>query len=223
MWSIAVEEQFYLVWPWLVLLLPHRWLGVAFIVVLAAAPACRLGFAPLGFDAVYRLTLCRMDVLAAGALLALIEWRDPTWFTRNLRCFVALAALAVAIFAVLSVALPTFRTSGDRALFNVAGFGLSGMFFACTLAYIRGASSGFVVRALRNRVLRYVGRISYMAYLIHMLCLEFAHRAVHGTVEVAALGLAFTIAVSSVSWYALEAPLLTLRSLVTPRPRNLAA
>jgi peptidoglycan/LPS O-acetylase OafA/YrhL len=223
MWSIAVEEQFYLVWPCLVLLVPRRWLGVTFGAVLAAAPLCRLAVAPMGFDAVYRLTSCRMDLLAAGALLALIEQRDPTWFARNLRRFVAVAAIALATFAALSLAVPTFRTRGDRTLFNVVGFALSGVFFACVLAYVRGASSGLAWRALRNPVLRYIGRISYMAYLIHILCLVLANCVVHGTAVVAALALAFTIAGASASWYALEAPVLTLRYLVKPRRRAVTA
>src|SRR6185436_4559473 len=69
LWSIAVEEQFYLVWPLLVLLIaPRRWLGV-FAAVALAAPLFRLFFHHVSPDAVVRLTPCRMDMLALGAIL----------------------------------------------------------------------------------------------------------------------------------------------------------
>jgi peptidoglycan/LPS O-acetylase OafA/YrhL len=181
-----------------------------------------VAFAPMGFDAVYRLTPCRMDLLAAGALLALIDHRDAAWFSRNLTGFLAGAGTAVAVFATMSVGIPTFRTSGDHMLFNVVGFGLSTVFFTCTLAYVRGARRGPALSTLRHPAVRYIGRISYMAYLVHMLCLDLAARVVHGRGPVAALGLALTIAGASASWYALEAPLLRLRHAVTATARRAA-
>jgi peptidoglycan/LPS O-acetylase OafA/YrhL len=223
MWSIAVEEQFYLVWPWLVLLLPRRWLAPTFAVAIVAAPVCRILFAPLGFNAVYRLTPCRMDLLAAGALLAWMERADASWFSRNTRRFLAVAAVAVAIFAALSLAVPTFRTSLDLPLFDVVGFSLACLFFACVLAYVRGARSRPVLAFLRAPVMRYVGKISYMAYLLHMLCLDLAHRVVSGRLPSAALGLVLTIAGSTLSWYALEQPLLGLRHRFRPDARGAAA
>jgi peptidoglycan/LPS O-acetylase OafA/YrhL len=73
LWSIAVEEQFYLVWPFVVLLLPRRHLGKAFVVAIGAAPLVRLAFTSFSGDAVYRLMISRTDLLGFGALIAWLE------------------------------------------------------------------------------------------------------------------------------------------------------
>lgn len=214
MWSIAVEEQFYLVWPWLVLLLPRRGLGPAFALVIAAAPVCRFLFAPAGLNAVYRLTLCRMDLLAFGAVLALIELRAPTWIARHARHLLALAMAALAVFAAISVAVPTFRTSLNTNLFNIVGFALSCVFFTGILGYVRGATGGLLLAVLRHPALRAIGKVSYMAYLLHMLCIQLTHRFVHGRISSAAIALALTLVGATVSWYLLETPIQRLRHLV---------
>jgi peptidoglycan/LPS O-acetylase OafA/YrhL len=217
MWSIAVEEQFYIVWPWLVLFVSRRHLTKLFVVVILAAPLCRLLFSSVGFDAVYRLTPSRMDLLALGAVLATVDVRDPSWFERNRRPMLVVAAIAVALFAALSVSLPTFRTSLNGVLFDVVGFGLSAVFFTAILAFVRGSTQGVVYAVLTSPALRYVGAISYMAYLTHMLGLELAHHAHLGKWGEAALGLAITLALSSASWFLVEKPLQRLRGLVKPR------
>src|SRR6187402_354046 len=68
LWSLAVEEQFYLVWPWLLLCAPARWLRPAIVAMIAVAPVSRLLF-PHPMDSVLP-TSC-LDSLGLGALLAL--------------------------------------------------------------------------------------------------------------------------------------------------------
>ncbi len=217
MWSIAVEEQFYLVWPWLVLFVPSRWLRATFFTVVAAAPLCRVAFSPLGYEAVYRLMPCRMDLLAFGALLATIDETDVAWFVRHRAKLILTAAVALGVFAALSVSVHTFRTSSNTLLFDVVGFGLSAIFFTVILAYVRGLSSGLVFRFLMLPPLRYIGKISYMAYLLHMLGLAFAARLHHGVVPTAVVGFILTIGMASLSWYLMEQPLTKLRGMVTPK------
>ena len=220
MWSIAVEEQFYLVWPLLVLFLPRRWLPKLFVAAIAAAPICRYLFTPVGFDAVYRLMPSRMDLLAVGALFAVIERSDARWFERHRIHAIAISCFAVGVFAMLSLRIPTFRTSLDYPLFNVLGFGLSAVLFASILVFVRGTPSGPVHAVLVHPVLRFIGKVSYMAYLVHMLGLDLASHAHLSPLPSALLGLAITLALATVSWYALEQPLQRLRHVVTPKPRT---
>jgi peptidoglycan/LPS O-acetylase OafA/YrhL len=219
MWSIAVEEQFYLVWPWIVLFVPARALCKVFIALICAAPIARILLTPYGYDAVYRLTPCRMDLLAVGALLAIVDARSPRWFAANRRWSFAVSAIAIALFAAISLRDPTFRTSLDEPLFNVVGFGLSAVVFTCVLVIARGTTSGPLFAVLTHPVAKYVGKISYMAYLTHVLGLELAARATTNRIATAVLGLTITLALATVSWYVLEAPLQRLRRLVTTRPR----
>ena len=215
LWSIAVEEQFYLVWPALVLLLPRKRLVLAFASVVVAAIICRRLFSPMGFEAVYRLTLCRMDLLAAGALLALIDTRDSSWFHRRRTVFVTAAASSAGVFALLTVALPSFRTSNNSVAFNLAGYALSCAFFTSTLAYVRGLSSGPLYRVLTHPIARYVGKVSYMAYLVHVFALELVGRLHLGIPFTVATGLGLTLAIASASWHGIEQPLQGFRRLVS--------
>jgi peptidoglycan/LPS O-acetylase OafA/YrhL len=72
-WSLGVEEQFYLIWPIIILFMPHKWLYPLFITLIAAGPVSRLIFVINGFDSVvfaYLPTSC-LDALGLGSLLAL--------------------------------------------------------------------------------------------------------------------------------------------------------
>ncbi len=219
LWSIAVEEQFYLLWPWIVLLFPRRWIGRSFVLVFVAAPVFRFGFGSIGLDAVYRLMPCRMDLLAAGSLLALVDRNFPRWIASRAPVFLAVGCSAVACFAALSVAIPTFRTSQNTALFNVIGFALSTCFFTCTVAYVRGLERGLIRSVLQMPVLQYVGKISYMCYLLHMLALDLVVDAGFARWGTAGLGLALTLSAAALSWHLLETPLQRWKPLVALRPR----
>src|SRR6201999_2612493 len=71
LWSLSVEEQFYLIWPWIVLLAPARVARRVIVALIAVAPLSRfVGFFLFGrLGAMYPLTSC-LDSLGAGALLA---------------------------------------------------------------------------------------------------------------------------------------------------------
>lgn len=226
MWSIAVEEQFYIVWPWVVLLVPRQHLGKVFVAVVLIAPAVRAAATGVSLDAVYRLMPARMDLLAMGALLALMDApsrsADPaaagSWIFQHRNRFLAAAALSFLGFAALSVLVPSFRTSNNTLLFNVVGFSLAGVFFASALAYVRVTDRGPIAAILRHPVLRHVGKISYMAYLTHMVAIEVVKWLGFEGLRGAPLSLALTLAFSSLTWYLLEQPLLGLRHVVSPKP-----
>ncbi len=222
MWSIAVEEQFYLLWPLGVLFLPRRALVITLVTVLFAATAFRLLFADLSFAAVYRLMPCRMDLLAAGALLAVVDLEHPTALATHRSKFLALAGGALALFAAFSITVPTFRTSVNSPVFNVMGFGLSVGFFSSVLAYVR-TDAGPVSRILCTPVLQYIGKISYACYLLHLLVLELLKSANLGRIASAVLGLAITLALASISWHFIERPICRLRGLVPSQPRGASA
>jgi peptidoglycan/LPS O-acetylase OafA/YrhL len=221
MWSIAVEEQFYLVWPWIVLLVPRDSLRRVFATVIGAAFVAR-GLLHIQPEAVYRLTICRMDLLAGGAVLALIERRDASWFGKWSWAFRIAMSVSAVLFAVASVISREFTHHSAGLWFALFGYALSTMFFTMMLAYVRGLRDELSARVLRLPALQYVGKISYMAYLTHRLALEVARNALphSGRIAVAIVAMTATIAVSSLSWYLLEQPLQGLRRLVVPKPRE---
>ena len=220
MWSIAVEEQFYLVWPWLVLFVPKHALLRVFALVVVAGIVTRVALQPYGFDAVYRSMPARMDLLATGALFSLVDRDDPSWFTRHRNHALAIGAAALLVFATLTFALPTFRTTANTRLFASVGYGLVDTGVAMAFLWIRSATGGLVYRALVHPASRYIGTISYMAYLAHAFAIEVAERAHLAVPITTLLALALTLAIASVSWFLMERPILALGHRRKPGPSS---
>lgn len=177
-WSLAVEEQFYLVWP--VLLLACAWFArrtgrrflraaaVAVLVVGLSSFACSLYLTYRATEDAYFSTLTRGWELAAGAALAVLTAR----IRRDVRLpRLAATGLAAAGLAAIAVATATFDDHtmfpGAAALLPVTGAG------AVILAGIAGRP-GWPARLLTARPVRHIGRISYSWYLWHWPMLVFA-------------------------------------------------
>jgi len=218
MWSLAVEEQFYLLWPLLVFFLGSKGMWRLSWACLLIAPVVR-GALTISFDdfrPVYALLPCRLDLLAAGGLMAIARMRDRERFNALARHGFRVAALGSVAFAGMAVLLPEFRTSENSLLFNVLGYSLIGVVMVGIVAGVVAArSDGVVYRLLTAKGLVYLGTISYMMYLCHLLIImELRHWLQLPQPFNAALSLAVVILVSSLSWFAMERPLMGYKDRV---------
>jgi peptidoglycan/LPS O-acetylase OafA/YrhL len=167
LWSLSVEEQFYLVWPWLILFLPRRALVPTMLGAIAAAPVFRLLIAlrTSWDDGVGILPLSCADTLAMGALLAVVTERDGIAAVARGRLRAA-ALWSGAALLVLVQAAPALGFPGPfRWAFGAVAVGLLSVWF------VAGAAVGFGGRAgrlLESRPLVYLGTISYGIYVNHM-------------------------------------------------------
>ncbi len=157
MWSLAVEEQFYLIWPVLVLFLDRRALAWVAGAIVLAEPVLRY-FLASGIE--YNYPWFRCDGLAAGALLAL--W--ATWPGRTRRFDDRLAAGLIACAVASSI---VFWRSDDRlgssvridqALFVFAALVVFGV------THARSARTAF----LRAPFLVLTAELSFCLYLVHV-------------------------------------------------------
>ncbi len=162
-WSLSVEEQYYLIWPFAVLLLARGRLIVLCLVLICAAPFIRLGmWSVLGSTptAMTRYLPAIADVLAAGALIAAIESR------RENRIVSAVTGpRATWIWLAVAFAVPAGLYLIDPGLFYVVGQSIVVIAVAfCIAGCIRTPGMGFG-RIINSRFFIWNGLISYSLYL----------------------------------------------------------
>jgi len=211
-WTLAVEEQFYLVWPWFVLLAPRKWLMPLTLLFIAIGPAYRYyGMVhELGGVKTYIFTLACVDSLGMGALLA--QFSNSSYAQETVVRTLNWIVLPVgALLAVLLSGLIDFPYRGD----------LEFMFSDLALVFcwlISAAARGFrgpVGWVLSSMPMTYIGKISYGIYVYHefapLVCRWLAGRLglsySDGTWTQFAVSVFATLVIASLSWYLLEKPL----------------
>ena len=170
-WSLAIEEQFYLLWPLLLYRCSARQVVGLCLTIALVSPAVRVAMLSQGADpgSVYTYTVCRMDALVFGAAVAALL-RLPGLSERLFAQRDKLAWSAVALWAIGLVATHGYpRTS---ALGQTLGYSWLAIVFAmAVLAAASGGRPGFSVpwweRSLTAKPLRTLGKYSYAMYVFH--------------------------------------------------------
>jgi peptidoglycan/LPS O-acetylase OafA/YrhL len=215
-WSLAVEEQFYLLAPIAVRWVPIRRLTSLLVAVVCAAPLLRLVIytclPKLSYLAGFAMP-CRADALALG-ILAAIGWRQEA-FRKTLETRrPVVSGITILAFLVVAVLAPTFVRPAGIVTYTV-GYSALAVFYTCVLLLALSQTDSFVVRLLRLRWLRYLGGISYCVYIVHLTINQWAHALLlHSQPEiydfrgvgVTILSVFVTWAVAATSWRYLEGP-----------------
>jgi peptidoglycan/LPS O-acetylase OafA/YrhL len=234
LWSLGVEEQFYVVWPAIVLLLTPRKVALVAIAAVPAALLFRAALIGAGLPPIGALVLApaKMDELALGGLLAL-ALRDQAMRTRVRRLVdvtrggvLPLAAFMVAAVVATSVVV-TSEASNTVAWSYVLGQSAVAICAAVAVASLVSPRVGDPVVQLCERPwLRSVGTYSYGLYLIHYPLEKLAHQLDKGPgffrsvipshliadiVFAVVLG-AISVALAALLWHGVEKPVMRLRS-----------
>jgi peptidoglycan/LPS O-acetylase OafA/YrhL len=216
-WSVAVEEQFYLVSPFLIRYLSRRRLAQVLIGCIIGAPILRAivySARPGVLSPQYMLMPCRADALASGMLLAL-AWRTnaKAWIAERIRFASIVFGVLVAGALAMTKWMPEPRNRFEAA-YQYSW--IAAMYAAMmTLALVK--RNGIVARVARWPFLRAWGRISYCVYLIHTGILWTCHRILlHSLPRITdwagaattAFALAITVGIAQISWKYFEKPLI---------------
>jgi peptidoglycan/LPS O-acetylase OafA/YrhL len=228
-WSLAIEEQFYLVWPVIVRVVSVRVLPWVCTAVVVGATLARLGLIATGTlepRVVYFLTLTRADALALGGLLACaaVSARGRRWA----------AALWLPSLLVSAGVIAACWWRHGRFLSEDAGTAVWGLlavellFAAVLVATLMSPTTAWGAM-LRRPALSAIGRISYGAYVLHWPVMVLMTKAwtlgrhvsyVPNQLVWCCATFGVTFAVAAISYRLLEAPLLALKRRFPTRPRS---
>jgi peptidoglycan/LPS O-acetylase OafA/YrhL len=212
LWSICVQEQFYLLWPLLILLLPRKWMLSAIIAVVFAGIAFRIGCVIFSAPIIARwvLPFGSLDSLAAGAALG--------WCGGRLRASRGGWALALLCLLMLTVAA-VLRNSDPTKLKSVLVEPLEAGALVILVARTATGFDGNIARFLSNTGLVFAGRISYGLYIYHILVAMIFNRwlpsQMRFLITIPSLRLVVfgivTLLTAALSWRLLEQPINRLR------------
>ena len=225
LWSISIEEQFYLVWPFILVACLRRPGAAAIraaaifpIAVILISPICRviLGRSHIGILHAAALNLFRFDFIMYGCLLALLQ--NTPRFETIYRATTRLWWLPPAVILVCNFLSARFQNYFDLSFgYTISGFAMAIFLLWCT----RNANS-VVGRLLNLKPVVWIGVLSYSIYLWQTLWLHHGNERVFSPVS--SIGnlpqnwLGF-MACAAASYYLVEQPSLRLRALILKRWR----
>jgi len=161
LWSLCVEEQFYLIWPIIILLSNKKYLKKIIIVTAISAPLFRLllyWFVPNNLTAQYVLPFACVDFLALGALLA-YERRENGGERYARTCLIA----GIILFPLFFVMSDFFAARAPMALYG----SIEALLCVGIIHFTAKGFGGFAKKIFEHNWLIYLGKVSYGIYLFH--------------------------------------------------------
>lgn len=230
-WSLAVEEQFYIIWPLVLLMTPKTARKQVFLFLILSGPLLRILFLAgqshslfpaLNQNpamAIYPLTFNHLDAFACGAYIACFPLKRPTVQAIVLTFLLPASAILWQFLSTRN--LPLAGSLGFEFIMPVNnqfvwGYTVLNYYFAVLILAV--SKEGFLVWLLENVFLKYIGRISYGLYVYHNGLLWFAGRLrdmglpeqfMKPVGTFAALTVSFLLA--ALTYHLLEKPLLDLK------------
>jgi len=183
-WSLAIEEQFYLVIPFIIWLAPPRRLLAVLLALIAMVPAFRI-YLFLFHSGIFTYVLlpCRADSLLLGVLCAYLLRDD--YFRSLLERHRNWLRSALIVLAAGMAGLTIFSNQRGNGLlysYEMATFGFTwiALFYACLILVVGTSRSGALARLTRVPVLRHFGIIAYGMFLINLPVITLVQGLISG-------------------------------------------
>jgi peptidoglycan/LPS O-acetylase OafA/YrhL len=168
LWSLAVEEQYYMIWPLFVWLFSFRNLKAILITVIILSFSLRCYFVVHEYDPyfLWTFTPIRLEAIAIGSLLSICYNENNVIYYEWRKLF---TAIIIVLVTALLVFVYTKRFFEYALSIQSVGILLMDILFGCVL--IKSISSGEYKKTFFNKMLKNIGKFSYSIYIFHMLVL----------------------------------------------------
>ena len=216
LWSVSIEEQFYITWPAVVRKVSETGMLIFAGLLLVAATVARiyLGMHHALEGDVWCNTFVQLDPIAAGILIAVLLKGEIPRLSRLARAAMMAAGVAALALASLYFGIKNDPLTTARIVLGYPSVAIGGVLLL--LSVLRPHSTG------GNRGLTYLGRVSYGLYVFHVLGLLISdHTVPNQTASLSryslrvGVALAATIALAAISYRWLETPFLSLKQRFT--------
>ncbi|MFC5283920.1 acyltransferase family protein [Pedobacter alpinus] len=168
-WSLAIEEQFYFLFPFIVKYLPRKSLIGILLLFIIIAIGFRYYFFSLNNIGYYVATVSRLDALSIGAMLAYLV-RYNISLLQKFTHLIFYSSLAYIVFAIV-INQDLHFSNPHIATFGLTAFAL---FFGCILVYALATPKiSFLSTVLNNSSLKFIGKIAYGLYVFHWILYVF--------------------------------------------------
>ena len=215
LWSLAIEEQFYLIWPLLALLFLRRWFrprvfgALALVLAVASYVIAPLVLDRAGLNAAYLGTETRAGAILLGCAVSLLTWkfaaaRRPAPLRSSRRMMVD----GVALVAAAALGYCWVRAHLDAGLFHGV-LAVCGVAAAVLILCVLVNPAGWTTRLLGLAPLTYLGKRSYSLYLWHfpvLILVSEQRTTFHGT-QLLVIRLALTVLATEISYRLVENPI----------------
>jgi len=214
LWSLAVEEQFYLIWPALFVAFARRRLTVLGALLVAVIGGVLLWRSIVYWRTgniayVYNAFDTRFDNIAVGCLLAVCV--EQRWFTRFADWICHWSWLPLITLAIVSIS-----QSGSRSWHYGPGFTIDAILLAVFMTQVVVLHRSRLWRWLQYRPIRYIGVISYPMYLYHQWGGAVGEKLAAPSAVQFVVASAATVAVAAASYHGIEQPFLKLKRQFEP-------
>lgn len=225
LWTVSIEEQFYLLWPLLLLFIKkpkNIYITLTLIFLLSLTTRIYLTLNNIQHPGIYVNTFARIDILAIGALIGTLYIYHPHLLNKFKKiCNLPLQIIALVILSYILYRVSFFSNEIFRN--TVFGYWITGFFmgyFVISALFIETA----LAKLLSNKVLVWLGKISYGLYIWHIWAISLSNVLLKKTpleVFIPYFGFILTILISAISYYFLERYFLKFKhyfSNITSRP-----
>lgn len=230
-WSLAVEEQFYLVWPFFIWVCRTDKLKLFLFLIVLAGPLIRyVTYTVCGWSGstwlyndplvvVYVLPLSHFDAFATGGLLALmpqLEWKRAAWTMTLVALILGIGSqyLVSGDFLWGDLGYPPLMNGAWKVVW---GYSVLNITFGCILRAVK--SNTFIPPLFSAPVIQYLGKISYGLYVYHFpivwfMSYKFKDSKTLDKISLTALMFVATITLSALSYELFEKKFIALKDIL---------